>query len=158
MFPALVVFGAEYLVYAIAAAAALGVATLPREIRTRAFIFAALALPLAFLIAKTGGLFYAHPQPFVSGNFAPLISHRVDNAFPSDHALLAAAAAVVLLPFRRRAGIALLAAATLIGASRVYAGLHATVDIAGSFAAAVIAGAAAWFLLRRFLLVVESGD
>ena len=54
------------------------------------------------VIALILGHLYYNPRPFVVGNFTPLISHSVDNGFPSDHVLLASAIASILYFFSKK--------------------------------------------------------
>ncbi|MFA3837172.1 phosphatase PAP2 family protein [Streptomyces aureus] len=53
-----------------------------------------------------------------------------DWSFPSNHAVIAAAAAVTLLLADRRIGLIAVAAAVLMGASRVWIGVHYPHDVA----------------------------
>lgn len=79
---------------------------------------------------------WERPRPFTAH---PALTHllsapSLDPSFPSDHAAAAFAIAFAVLAFSRRAGIGFLAAATLIGLSRVALGLHYPSDVlAGMF-------------------------
>lgn len=106
-----------------------------------------ISFPLAYLIARILGHLFYSARPFVVGNFVPLIAHAADNGFPSDHTLIAATIAMVVLYFDRRWGIALWIIAALIGASRVLAGVHHIVDIIGAMIIAVAAVIAAHYIL-----------
>ncbi|WP_330328537.1 phosphatase PAP2 family protein [Streptomyces sp. NBC_00536] len=73
-----------------------------------------------------------------------------DWSFPSNHAALAAAAAVALLFVSRRLGAVALAAAVLMAASRVWVGAHYPHDaLAGCLVGAAVAAAAARAVRRR---------
>lgn len=145
MLPSLIVFGAEYLIWLIAALALGVILAAPPGKRGEALAVLALSLPLAFLLGKAAGLFWFHPLPFVAEGFAPLVSHEPGNAFPSDHAALAGALAAAVLRLSgkslRAAGAFLLLLGIAVGASRVLAGLHYPVDVAAGLAAGV---AGAW--------------
>jgi len=104
----------------------------------------------SYVIAKVFSHFYFDPRPFTITHTAPLIAHGNDNGFPSDHTLFASMLAFVALAFSRRMGIALLAVALLIGASRVAAGVHHPVDIAGGFLAAAIGVSLAYAAVAVF--------
>lgn len=93
---------------------------------------------LALVLAKLGSSLYYNPRPFEVGHFVPYFTHAADNGFPSDHTLLASFLGFVMLRFSRRLGWLLLALALAIGASRVIAGVHHTVDIIGAFVCAAV--------------------
>ncbi|MFE0653707.1 phosphatase PAP2 family protein [Streptomyces sp. NPDC059534] len=72
-----------------------------------------------------------------------------DWSFPSNHATLAAAAAVALLFVSRRLGAAALVAAVLMAASRVWVGAHYPHDaVVGFLVGAVVALLATWTVHR----------
>lgn len=125
----------------------------PAQERWRLGLLALAALPLAYLLARVAGLFYSHPQPFVEWGGEPLVPHEIDNAFPSDHTLLAGALAALVGVSSRSylAGGGLFAIAGLIGLARVAAGLHNWLDIAAALVLAVAAVLAAQLLLERFM-------
>ncbi|MFF0431684.1 phosphatase PAP2 family protein [Streptomyces sp. NPDC004327] len=73
-----------------------------------------------------------------------------DWSFPSNHAAIAAAAAVALLFVSRRLGALALVAAALMAASRVWVGAHYPHDvIAGFLVGALVAFAGAWTVRRH---------
>ncbi|MER8046728.1 phosphatase PAP2 family protein [Streptomyces sp. NPDC094032] len=73
-----------------------------------------------------------------------------DWSFPSNHAALAAAAAVALLFVSWRLGAVALLAAVLMAASRVWVGVHYPHDVlAGFLVGAAVAGVAAWTVRRN---------
>jgi len=115
------------------------------------FIFiAVLAAISSLLLAKIGSKLYIDPRPFVVGHFTPYFAHGADNGFPSDHTLLASFLAFTTWHFSRKAGIILLVIAILIGLSRVIAGVHHLVDVAGSIVFAFIGVWLADFIVDRF--------
>ncbi|HEX7368530.1 MAG TPA: phosphatase PAP2 family protein [Candidatus Saccharimonadales bacterium] len=93
---------------------------------------------IALILAKLGGHFYYDTRPFVAGHFTPYFSHGADNGFPSDHTLLASFLAFISWKYSRKAGIALLILAIIIGLSRVVAGVHHLTDIIGSIVFALL--------------------
>lgn len=95
-----------------------------------------IALPLAYAVARLGGLFVYHEQPFAVQGFEPLLPHAIDNSFPSDHMLVASVVAAVVSLRHRSVGLSLWIIAGVIGLARVAAGLHYPIDI---IAAALIA-------------------
>ncbi|MFE9725743.1 phosphatase PAP2 family protein [Streptomyces sp. NPDC005794] len=73
-----------------------------------------------------------------------------DWSFPSNHAALASAAAVALLLVSRRLGLLALAAAVLMGASRVWVGVHYPHDVLiGFVVGALVALLAIWAVRRK---------
>lgn len=102
-------------------------------------LFAVPAGVLTYLLGLIGNYLYYDPRPFVVGHFTPLIAHAADNGFPSDHTLLVASLAMVGLYWNRWLGIALWVIALLVAYSRVYVGVHHTLDVVASMICAVVA-------------------
>lgn len=111
-----------------------------------AILSVCLALGLAFL----GSHVVVESRPFVTDHdTVRLIAHSADNAFPSDHATVAAAAAgVAALAWRRSAAIAL-GIAFAIGLSRIFVGVHYPGDVVAGWAAGIAAAVACWFAVSR---------
>ncbi|WP_329178064.1 phosphatase PAP2 family protein [Streptomyces sp. NBC_01477] len=63
-----------------------------------------------------------------------------DYAFPSNHSAIAAAAAVALLLAARRVGLYAVPVALLMGASRVWVGVHYPHDVLAALALGVVVG------------------
>lgn len=128
------IFGAKYLYMVIVIIAGLVFLTFPLTEKKRIVILAAVSFPLVYLLAKVGSHFYFDPRPFVVGHFTPLVAHSADNGFPSDHVLLTSAIATLFYPFSKKTSYWLFALAGIVAVSRVYVGVHHTVDVLGSFA------------------------
>ncbi len=143
----LIIFGAKYAYLIIVVVALWYVYQQPKERRYRMLLCTLLALPISYVVAKIGSIFYFDPRPFVVESFTPLLPHVADNGFPSDHTLLSAAIASVVYFFNRKLGIFLFILALLVGVSRVAAGIHHVVDILGSLGIAF----AVTFLVFRFV-------
>jgi membrane-associated phospholipid phosphatase len=97
-------------------------------------------------------VFWARERPFVAhpNETVLLTAPSSEPSFPSDHAIAAFAIAFsVALTGGRRLGALFLAAATLIGITRVIVGLHYPGDIAG--------GALIGFLSALLVFVVAGG-
>ena len=116
----------------------------------------ALALVFAVGLAKSGGAAYNEPRPFVVRHVAPLIPHEPDNGFPSDHTLLCAACAFLILPFSRPLGMAAGIVTLLVGAARIVALIHSPLDIAVSIALAFIAVCAASAIEQKYASASEA--
>jgi undecaprenyl-diphosphatase len=116
-----------------------------RQRGVRIAVAAVLALCLAGMVLLVSGVFVVEARPFAHDtDTVLLVKHGLDNSFPSDHATVAAAAAVVAaLAWRRWAALFLLGA-VLVGMARVYAGIHYPGDVAGGWFIGGAAAVAAW--------------
>src|SRR5260370_35210087 len=104
-------------------------------------IFAALVLPLVYLVSILGGALYYDPQPFVVEHFTPLIPHKPSNGFPSDHVLWSAWTAAIIFLSNKYLSLILCLLTILEGSSLVHAGFHHPIDIAASILIAVLSAA-----------------
>src|SRR6185436_13587552 len=103
----LIVFGGKYMI-ALPVVVLVGYFfLLPKEGRYRFASVGVTSALFAYGFARIAELFYSHVQPFAAQGFEPLISHTVDNAFPSDHATLAAALATTIFFYSRWLGLVL---------------------------------------------------
>lgn len=90
-------------------------------------VSALIALGLGQLIGKA----FPSPRPYLTHTITQLIPPSLDTSFPSDHAILGFAVAVMVFMYNRRAGVALLALATLMAFARVFVGAHYPGDVLG---------------------------
>jgi undecaprenyl-diphosphatase len=144
----LFIFGAEKLFLLSPVIALYFFYKLPRESQKQVVIFAFFSLPLAYILAAGAREVFYNPRPFVVGGFAPLIYHAPDNGFPSDHVLLLAAIASIITLFNRRFAISLWAITILVGISRMYAGVHHLIDVAGSILIAILSSLIVYATIR----------
>jgi len=101
----------------------------------------ALNQPVAALVAEARP-YAVHPAALT------LVDRTTDWSFPSDHSVMAGAAAVGLLLVSKRLGAVAVAAAVLMAATRVYVGAHYPHDVlVGLLFGAAVAGLG-WLLLR----------
>lgn len=135
---AVIVFNAQYLLFFEVAAAIVYFFMQSRDRRRAMAVISVVFLPLAYVIAKIASFLYFNPRPFVSEHITPLIAHTADNGFPSDHMLLGGAVAAILFMYNKKLGAAAFVAALIVGASRVYAGIHHGTDILGSIGIVLI--------------------
>ncbi len=115
--------------------------------RKRMFVFAVIALPTTYLVAKLLSLVFYDPRPFVMGHFVPLISHNADNGFPSDHMLILSAVASVIYAFRKKIGWIFFMVAVMVGVARVLVGVHHAEDILGSLIIAIFCVYLVWKII-----------
>jgi undecaprenyl-diphosphatase len=117
----------------------------------------ALALGLALIAVVVCGLFVNEARPFVHDHdTVQLMKHAADNSFPSDHATVAFAGAVVAALAWPRWALAFIGGALAIGLARVFAGVHYPGDILGGAAFGSLAALLAWAAVRRFAPLVRA--
>lgn len=108
---------------------------------------------------------WERPRPFTAH---PVLTHllsapSLDPSFPSDHAAAAFAIAFAVLAVSRWAGVGFLAAATVIGLSRIALGLHYPSDVlagmlVGWAAAALVTHLGRPWILRLVVLLGRISD
>lgn len=110
-----------------------------RSLMLKALASIAVALFASYLF----GALWPHPRPFSIGLGHAYFPHKVTSSFPSNHTIIIATFAFALILDRRWAGWGglALAAAAVVGASRVYLGVHFPLDILGGLALAPAAAA-----------------
>jgi undecaprenyl-diphosphatase len=122
-----------------------------RDHKKRMIAIGLATLVIAFILDVIAGHLYFDARPFVVGAFTPLISHAADNGFPSDHTILVSALAMVAWYFNKKASWLIWAVAFIVGAARVYVGVHHPIDILGSAVLAIIAGVSAHYAVRKLV-------
>jgi undecaprenyl-diphosphatase len=105
-----------------------------------------LGMGISFII---GHLVY-RDRPFVTHAVIQLIKHPANASFPSDHAIGAFALAVTFWLYGKRFNVFWLAAALLIGFSRIWAGVHYPSDIAAGALIGTLCAVSTQQLLLRF--------
>ena len=119
-------------------------------------IFAALVLPVVYILSILGGAIYYDPRPFVVEHFTPLIPHKPSNGFPSDHVLWSAATAAIILPSNEYLSLLLWVLAIVVGAARIHVGVHHPIDIVGSIAIAIVVASIVYLIIGRTKLFRNS--
>lgn len=145
----LIIFGARYLFLIPVAIWIVFFFKQNREVRKKLVWFSAFALPLTYALGLLARGLWFNTRPFVEKGIEPLIAHVADNGFPSDHILLLASLALIMMYFDRKLSIVLWIIVVLVGSSRILAQVHHFVDIFGSIVIALIAGWLVHFVLER---------
>ena len=146
----LAIFGANYLYIVLLAVALVWYLTRPLEEKLEMIAWGVVALPTMYILLLIAGLLYQDPRPFVVGHFTPLIPHSADNGFPSDHTMLGSATSSIVFCYSKRMSALLWGITALVGASRVWTGLHHATDIVASMVIASAVSFAAWtFIVPR---------
>jgi undecaprenyl-diphosphatase len=97
----------------------------------RAAFLAGVSTLVALGLGQLVGKAFPRPRPYLSHTVNQLIPPSLDTSFPSDHAILGFAVAVIVLRYNRRAGVALLTLALLMAIARVFVGAHYPGDVLG---------------------------
>ena len=95
-----------------------------------AFLAGGSAL-IALGIGQVVGYAFPRPRPYVAHSVNLLIGRSADTSFPSDHATLGFAVAVMVWQYNRRVGAWLLILAFILAFSRVFVGAHYPGDVVG---------------------------
>jgi len=111
------------------------------KIRKEQVVHALVAGALAWLIAFAIKRLFPTLRPFIlNGGEVDVLMVPTDSAFPSAHTALAFSLAVTIFMHDRKVGFWYLAAALMIGTTRVLANVHYPIDIlGGAFIGTIIA-------------------
>ena len=100
----------------------------------RAAFLAGISALVALGIGQLIGMTFPRPRPYLTHHVNLLIAPTVDTSFPSDHATLGFAVAVLVWRYNRRAGTALLLLALILAFARIFVGVHYPLDVLGGAA------------------------
>ncbi|TSC60949.1 MAG: bacitracin transporter permease BcrC [Parcubacteria group bacterium Gr01-1014_107] len=109
----------------------------------------AAALFARLLVKNLIVFFYNRPRPFDVLEVNQLATQESFASFPSGHAIFFFTLATVLILYNRKLGALLFAGATLIGISRVFAGLHWPSDVIFGASLGMLIGVLTFILAER---------
>ncbi len=101
-----------------------------REKSQQAAFLAGISALLALGIGQVIGMAVHRPRPYAYAVHV-LIARTTDTSFPSDHATLAFAIAMLIWFYHRKLSIGLFVLGIFIGFARVYVGAHFPTDVLG---------------------------
>jgi membrane-associated phospholipid phosphatase len=117
--------------------------------------WACLATPIAVGLNQPLVNFVAEARPYTTHpDLLALASHTSDFSFPSDHAVMAGAAAAGLWLASRLLGVIATVAALLMAFARVYIAAHYPWDVAAGLVFGALAALIGWALLRGLLTTI----
>ncbi|MFA7302208.1 MAG: phosphatase PAP2 family protein [Candidatus Paceibacterota bacterium] len=105
---------------------------------------------LALVLSVVASALYYNPRPFMVTGVPPLVAHTPGNGFPSDHALLTGTLAAVMTMANPFLGGVLWLIAIVVGAGRVLANVHHSIDVVTSFLIAAVSVLVVHYALRRY--------
>ncbi len=147
------VFFATYFPYLLGLAVLFLIFRFHKEWRLRFAFFAEIALAAILsrgILTEAIRFFWPVPRPFLALDFTPLIEAS-SAAFPSGHAAIFFALAMVIFYWNRKWGMWFFAFALVNGAARVFAGVHWPLDIFGGLLVGVLGAVIAHALLRSYV-------
>lgn len=146
----IMVFFAKDLIYVVIAVAVICAGLLVYRKQWRTLAFFAGSMVLSYALLKLAGMLNVDHRPFMDHYVTQLISHAPGKSFPSDHttASTAIAAGLLFLTAYKKTGVALLAAAVLIGFSRIYVGVHYPADILGGLITGLLGAGMTYGIMR----------
>jgi undecaprenyl-diphosphatase len=99
---------------------------------------------------------YPTTRPFGVMNVNQLITHSVNNSFPSGHATLFFALATIIFLYNKKAGALYLLFAMLISLARVFCGIHWPIDILGGAVIGILLAVGLNYIAYRYLNISKS--
>lgn len=147
---ALMIFGADYLVFIIAFIIILAFFIGGKK-EKRAVFLAILGGILTLIIIPIIHHFIQTPRPFAVLNINPLIRlNSIMDSFPSTHSSLMAVIAFAFWFSKSKLTIPLIIAMLLVGFCRIFTGVHYPIDILGGILLGFITTYITSYLINKF--------
>lgn len=152
---ALFIFMAHYSVILPPIALLVLLFTKGRNESKKIIVYSLVSAAFVMAIALIASSLYYNPRPFVIDNSTPLIPHSSNNGFPSDHTLFSAMFSFIIIPFSPVLGTLSLILTFIIGALRVYAGVHHVLDIIAAILISLAGCCLSYFLVISFFKTLD---
>ena len=105
-----------------------------RLYRRRTLLYCLFAVSVGSGISFVVGHIWCRNRPFIAhAEYLPLIPHKDNASFPSNHSMNAMAASLILLSRKNNWGVPFLLWSLVLGTSRVVCRLHYISDVIGGF-------------------------
>ena len=147
----LAIFFANYLVYYLAAGAAV-VFFLIKNKKERIrylFLVGASVVLSRLVITELIRLVWHRSRPFVDYQVNQLLEHSTSGSFPSGHTAGLFALAAVVYFFNKKFGIAFFIISFFVGLARIFTGIHFPLDILGGIVVGVLSAIIIQFLIKK---------
>ena len=151
----LMVFSAEYLMYAMILVVLVYAIWNYRCWRDMVLVAIGSALVARFVVASGIRYFYYHARPYwILADSHLLLARETESSFPSGHTIFVFALATGVYLYNKKAGRWFYIFACLVGFARVFAGVHWPYDIvAGAILGILVALVCDW-VFRKYKHVV----
>lgn len=123
----------------------------PIEGKKKWLIFGHLGLAtiFSFLLNQLAALIHFRERPFLQTGTRQLVNPLSEKSFPSDHAAVAFAIAIVIFFYNKSLGLFLLLLSLLIGLGRIYTGVHYPLDVLGGAIVGIFTAVVFYYILNR---------
>lgn len=131
---AVLVFGAEYLIFFIYALLLYRFFAVPKKTRKEIMWYFVIFFGSVFIISRIASYLFLNPRPITVFDYHYSVFGELShNGFPSDHTWMAFLASAILFQYDKRWGLGVAVLAGLVGLSRILVGVHHPIDVLASF-------------------------
>lgn len=101
--------------------------------RRKTLVYCLFSVIMGSSLSWIIGKIWHRPRPFACGDAAPLVPHKANASFPSNHSMNSLAISLMLLARHNLWGLPALVWTGILASSRVLSGLHYVSDVVGGF-------------------------
>ncbi len=147
----LMVFSAEYLLYVMILVVLIYVIWNYRRYRDMAIVAIGSAIVARFGVATLIRHFYYHLRPYwVIAQTHLLLARETESSFPSGHTIFVFALATGVYQYNKKAGLWFYVLASLVGFSRIFAGVHWPYDVVAGAVLGILTAFACGWLFKKY--------